>query len=261
MQRPRFLIPLLSMLSIYLGTYAGSVSAAEASREGVLVSVDGKNITADMLSVLQGSRQHGPLADLEQNQNELLDSLITTELLFNAAKQARLEQQKDIALELELAHKTLLSQFYVKQYMDQQVFDESTLKAAYDIQKPALMARMIYWSFDNKANAETFLSKAMNGQVPPASMGEELPWQTLENYPFAHLPEAATLKDGQWISVPVQDELGWMVWRCLESSTIPKPSFEDAREGIRQELATQRLHSHIEQLRAQAHIQRPRRDN
>lgn len=261
MQRPRILIPLFSILSIYLGLHTAVVSASEPRHPDVLASVDGKQITADMLSVLQGSRQQGPLADLEQSQAELLDSLITTEVLFNAAKKARLEQQKNIALELELAHKTLLSQFYVMQYMDQLPFDEATLKAAYDAKSPDLMARMVYWSFDSKAAAEHFLSNAMSGQLADLSKGEELPWQTLENYPFAHLPEAATLKDGQWISVPVRDELGWMVWRCLESSSIPKPPFEEAREGIRQELATQKLHSHIEQLRSQATIQRPDRNH
>lgn len=239
----------ISAISLCLS--AGSLLAEEQ----VLARVNGQAITADTLAVLQDSRQQGPLSDLEQNQHELLDSLITTELLFSAAKQAKLDTNKYIALELELAHKTLLSQFYVMQYMDQLNFDEAILKAAYDAQAPEKMARMAYWSFDSKAAAETFLAKAQNDTTGTLDAGEELPWQTLENYPFAHLPETATLANGQWLSVPIQDELGWMVWRCLETSTIPKPTFEDAREGIRQELATQRLQAHIESLRADATIQ------
>lgn len=255
MRKPKLFMHTLCLLSISIGISTSALSAAQQGDQEVLARVNGQNITSEMLSVLQGSRQQGPLADFEQNKAELLDSLITTELLFNAAKKAGLENNKDITLELELAHKTLLSQFYVMQYMDQLVFDEATLKAAYDAQQPEIMARMAYWSFDNKTAAEAFLAAAQDGKPDPSLPGEELPWQTLENYPFAHLPETATLSDGQWLSVPVQDEIGWMVWRCLESSTIPKPPFEEAREGIRQELASQAMQTHITQLRAQADIQ------
>ena len=251
MQKPISFFTLIFISAISLSLNAGSLLA----NEQILARVNGQDITADMLAVLEGSRQQGPLSDLEQNQNQLLESLITTELLFSEAKKAKLDASKHIALELELAHKTLLSQFYVMQYMEQLSFDEATLKAAYAAQAPEAMVRMAYWSFDNKNAADAFLSKVQRGQTDSLDAGEELPWQALQNYPFAQLPEAATLTDGQWLSVPIKDEAGWMVWRCLESSAIPKPSFEEAREAIRQELATQRLQTHIASLRAAADIQ------
>lgn len=223
--------------------------------EQILVRVNGENITADMMSVLQDSRHKGPLSELDQNKNELLESLITTELLFNEAKKAKLDANKQISLELELAHKTLLSQFYVRNYMDQLSFDDAILKSVYDAKAPKAMVRMAYWFFDSAMTANAFLTKVKSGHALALPPGEELPWEALENYPFASLPETKNLSDGQWISKPLEDQGGWLVWRCLETSAIPKPSFEDSHEGIRQELATQKLQEHIKNLRAQADIQ------
>jgi hypothetical protein len=253
----RKLTPLFSaLLLLSFGLHCASLQA----EEDVLVRVNGHEITADMLAILSDSRQQGPLAELQESQAELLESLITTELLFREAKKSKLDTDKKVALELELAHKTLLSQFYVMRYMDQLAIDEATLKAAYDVQEPETIARMVFWSFDSQTAAETFLAHARSGKLDTTATGEELPWQALEHYPFAHLPETATLSAGQWLSVPVEDELGWMVWRCLETSTIPKPAFEEARDGIRQELASLRLQEHIASLRAQADIQQTIKD-
>jgi len=220
----------------------------------ILAHVNGQAITTDMMTVLSGSRQQGPFSGLEQNHNELLDSLITTELLFNEAKKIKLDANKQISMELALAHKTLLSQFYVKRYMDQLEFDEAALKAAYDAQTPHVMVRMAYKAFDNKRAAEAFLLQAKTGQAGAVADSEELPWQALENYPFGQFPEAHSLTGGAWLSVPTEDETGWLVWHCLERSAIPKPPYEDSLEGIKQELAAMHLQKHIENLRAHAQI-------
>ncbi len=221
----------------------------------LLARLNGQAISKEMLTVLSTSRQQGPLSDLEQNQDELLDNLITTELLFTQAKKLKLDSNKAIAMELELAYKTLLSQFYVKQYMDQLVFDEATLKAAYAAQAPQAMVRMAYWAFDTESEARLFLDAMKTRQGAVFTPGEELPWQALENYPFAQLPEAKTLAEGQWLSIATRDEIGWLVWRCLERSAIPKPPFEDAKESLKQELASLRLQEHIADLRAKASIE------
>lgn len=250
MKKATYLLKLLPIISLSLCLGSGIINADEQ----VLASVDGVEITSDMMSVLQGSRQHGPLSGLDQSQKALLENLITTELLYKQAKENKLDVKKDIAIELELAHKTLLSQFYVKQYMDQLSFDETTLKQVYDAEPPRTMARMTYWPFDTKSAADTFLEKAMSEQFSSLPPGEEQPWQPLESYPFAQSQVVTNLKEGQWLPAPSQDQNKWLVWRCLEISAIPKPAFEDVKEDIRQELASKSLQKHIETLRASASI-------
>ena len=231
----------------------------------VVASVNGTAITSDMVNFLSASREQGPLSGLERDRKELLESLITTELLFDQAKQAKLEDNPLVSLELELAKKTLLSQLYVMRFMDQLVIDEAVLRAEYDSQSTQAMVQMEFWRFDTKAEAQTFLDeleRSPNKRNPEKANqnGEIQAWQLFSDYSFSSLPEAESLSSGQWLLVPVKSDSGWQVWRCLEKSLIPMPSFEASREGLRQEIASQRLQQHIASLRSQAQIKLYRQD-
>ncbi len=216
-----------------------------------LAEVNGFPIYKETLSILAGSRENGPLAEMGANTDQLLDDLITTELLFQEAQNSELHKQKKIALELELAHKTLLAQLYVMHFIDSIALDENTLKTTYEQQEPKLMLRMVFWTFDNKANADAFLAKA---DLNTISSGEELPWQELANLPFSGSTDAKQLQTGQWLASPIEFESQWLVWHCLESSNIPKPPYEEYREAIKQELASEQLQQHIADLQQKAKV-------
>lgn len=230
---------------------ATSVSAADAQE--IAAKVNEHAIPAAMLDLLANSRERGPFAGVVQQRAQLLEDLINTEVLYQAAKQAGIDQQEAVSLELELAHKTLLSQFYVMHYMDSLAIKEADLRALYDQTPDRIMVQMARWDFSDQTSAESFLNAARSGNAQVTD-GEIEPWQTADNYSFA--AQLDTLKQGDWLPQVSNNGQNWQVWRMMDRSKIAKPPFEQSREGLRQELAQQQLQGHIATLKEQASISR-----
>ncbi len=216
--------------------------------------VNGEAISLGMLTLLSDSRTQGPLSGLQQDEHALLEDLITTELLSQAARSAGVDEVPRNKLELELAQKTLLSQLYVMDYMARLNISEEQLREAYDAIPARVMVQMQRWNFADAASAKAFLRSAMSGNLAKELAGQTEPWQALDAFAFGNTQQARDIKAGQWLPEPVEEAGTWTVWRCLERSEIAKPVFEVAREGLLQEISQQQLQQHIAQLREQATI-------
>ena len=231
----------------------GATASDKSDTADIAATVNGTAISEQTLEFLGSTREQGPLADMPSSRDVLLSDLLTTELLYQAALETKTHENPVVRIELELAQKTLMSQFYAMNYIAQLDIDDQTLRAVYDAIDTPVMLQMEYWEFENEAAAQAFLAKIGSGKEP-ATTGTFEPWQALERFGFAHLPEANTLANGDWLMAPIQSSKSWQVWRCVERAEMQKPSFEEAREGLRQELGQQQLQAHIDQLRQNADI-------
>lgn len=241
-------------VTVTLMSHAQDASSPESKGAGAVASVNGERISKGMLDFLGGKREQGLLSASPVQQEQLLNDLITTELLYQAALNAKTQEKPQNRIELALAHKTLLSQLYVMDFLANLDITEKMLRETYDsIQSPA-MVHMKTWEFDSRGDAEKFLMKVADSNNAPELVGESQPWQALEYLPFANDPQAKSMNAGDWIREPVASGSIWQVWRCVERSEMTKPPFDDAREGIRQELAQEKLRAHIAELTDQALI-------
>lgn len=239
--------------ALFCATFLSTGAVATETNSRIAATVNGTSISEETLSFLGSTREQGPLSDMPSSRDVLLSDLLTTELLYQAALETKTHEQPMVRIELELAQKTLMSQLYAMNYIAQLDINDETLRAVYDAIDTPVMLQMEHWEFESEAAAHTFLSKIKNGK-PPETEGKFEPWQTLERFDFAHLPEAKKLANGDWLMTPLQSSKGWQVWRCVERAEMQKPSFEEAREGLRQELGQQQLQAHIDQLRQDANI-------
>ncbi len=247
------LLPISLVLS--LNAYATSVSAtSDRANDTPAARVNGSTISKDMLLMLSDSRSQGPLSALQQDQQQVLNDLITTELLSQEAIKHGTDAVPHHALELELARKTLLSQLYVKDFLDQLVISESEIKASYDAMKDQTMVQLGFWRFTDKTSAQSFLDVQTtdSSETPPSTQIE--PWQSLDSTSLKDHLTTQSVTQGMWLPAVIQEGESWQVWRFLKVSAIKRPKFEDVKEVIEQELKQARLHDHIEALRASATI-------
>jgi len=216
--------------------------------------VDGHSISTAMLKFLGQSRTQGPLSNMQQSQAQILDDLITTELLAQAAIRESVDTLPNHQLELELARKTLLAQMYVKQFMAQATPSEEEIKKAYHSTPDQVMVQMGYWEFGTQKQALEFLSQQHhNAQLAPKDE-HIMPWQPLDSLPFANLAINQGLTQGDWLNEVIETGTTWRVWRCMNYSKIEKPPYPEARDAIIQDQTQQLLSIHIEALRNQAEI-------
>lgn len=218
-----------------------------------LASVNGEKISTAMLEFLGGKREQGLLSADPVQRDQLLNDLVTTELLYQKAIESETQNKPVHRIELELAHKTLLTQLYVMDYLANLSISEKDLREMYEAIQAPVMVRMATWSFDNREAADRFLAHVLEGGIPEND-GAEQPWQALEYLPFANDSNAQALDSEEWLKVPVAFGAKWQVWKCLERSEMTKPRFENAREGIRQELGQEKLQAHIAALKERATI-------
>ncbi len=241
----------LSVTAVVMSWVLLCTGASSVQAQDVVVHVNDHEISSAMLNLLAHSREKGPFAEVAHNREQILHDLINTELLYQAAKQAGIDQQEEASLELELAHKTLMSQLYVMQFMESLPIEEDALRALYDATPDRIMVQMARWDFPDQAAAQQFLKSVSAGETPVPE-GEVEPWQSSDNFGFAD--QLSTLNKQDWLPEVVKSEHGWQVWRIIDRSKISKPPYERARESLRQEVAQQQLQGHIAKLKEQAKI-------
>ncbi|MDX1452738.1 MAG: hypothetical protein R3183_09290 [Oleiphilaceae bacterium] len=246
---------MLNRFSVVMGTVLLTTSLVHA---GDVVQVNGTPISDELVALLGESRAQGPLSGMGQDTSLLVEDLITTELLAQAAKAQGVDKVARHRMELELAHKTLLSQFYVMDFIDRLNISEQELRAAYDAVPEQIMVQMAYWEFESAEAARAFLSAQQQAAADVNTNDQNAeniePWQSIDAFAFSALARTQNIQSGEWLREVIEQNGRWLVWRCMDRSTIAKPAFEVAKEGIRQELSQQRLQSHIAALKEQASI-------
>lgn len=244
----------VTLIATVVAMFSPSLLLANELDSKPAAKVNNSIIKQSTLDLLSQSRSNGPLSALKQNQNEILQDLITTELLNQAAKLKGTNLKPKHKIELELAQQTLLSQLYVKDFMDELDIQESELLAIYKATKDRVMVQMRYWDFSSKEEAIKFItdfSELSEAQLPP---GNTDAWQAMDSLPYAHQAYQDIKQAGDWLTQAVQHKKRWRVGRCENYSTIKKPPFEHVKESIRQEIAQEKLQAHIKELRKSAII-------
>jgi peptidyl-prolyl cis-trans isomerase C len=91
---------------------------------------------------------------------------------------------------------------------------------------------------------------------PGSREGGDLGWFKRADMvpPFAEA--AFALQPGQLVAAPVRTQFGWHVIRVDERRRTQAPSFDDAREQIRQALLQEEVAGAVERLRGSVNIER-----
>ncbi|MBU8540746.1 peptidylprolyl isomerase [Roseomonas tokyonensis] len=247
-------------------------AAPAAGQDPVVARVDGAEIR---LSELQSEATRLPeelrAMPAPMLMPLLLDQLITQKAITAAARAQGLANDPEVQARLRRAEEEALQQALITRAVAPQMTDEA-LRARYQREvsgRPAeeeVRARHILVA--SEAEARTALAEARRAGAdfaevarrrstgPGAREGGDLGFFKRGDM----IPEFATaafaMQPGQISEAPVRTQFGWHVIKVEERRAVPPPSFEDAREALRQRAFEEAVTAEVERIRGAARIER-----
>ena len=225
--------------------------------------VNGQPISKAQLDVY--AERRGPQA----NPEDLVNDLISMELLAQAAIRDGLDRDPQVAGELASQRTALLAQAAVRERLesgaitDEQVATEyerfktedlgEELHARHILVEDEALARDLIKQLDEGAAFEALARE--HSKYGSAENGGDLGWfeQDMMVEPFGE--RAAALEPGSYTKEPVQTRFGWHVIQLVERRAAEPPPLEQVSEEIRGYLQSQMVEKWVNELREAAEVE------
>ena len=254
---------------------APKTDAAETSASGeTAAAVDG-DIVATVNGTPIPSRRLEVYSPPGQNVNtaEVVENMITSELIYQAARAAKMHERPDVAEQLAVAEQTVLGRAYTQDFLANHSVSEEDVQARYAELQADLSGGNEYRSahilVDDEALANDLhsqivadgdkfaeLAKEHSKDTGSATQGGDLGW--LE--PRVLVPEFASAMEAAEVgslTAPVQTQYGWHIIRVDEKRPLSAPALNDElRARIEQAARAELFSKRIAELRDKADIVR-----
>ncbi len=262
------IIPLLIVGSALLTSCKqGNISSTPTiAKSDAIAEVNGKYISKSSFDMLkQQIAQRGqPIPD-----EQLIDELVRMELLVQEAENKKLAETPEIANQMEMMRRSMLSQAAVKDYIDSHPVTDEELKAEYEklttakgsseykarhiLVKTEDEAKKIIAELKAGAKFEDLAKKKSTG--PSASRGGDLGWFAPERMVPPFSEAVIALENGKFTTEPVQTQFGWHIILREDSRKKTPPSFDEVKDRLKASLQRQKIQNYLESLRNQAKVE------
>jgi len=255
------------------GQQAGAPAASDAASASPAVAiVNGTPISkADFDVYVKSLLQGKPQTELTPEQkNQVLDELITMQLVSTQAVKDGLEKDPDVAARLEVLRMRVLADAESQKFLKGKEPTDAELHAEYDtaiaaMDKTEYHARHIL--VDSKEKAEAVIKKLKGGakfeDVAKAEStdnsknnGGDLGWFTLARMvkPFGDAVKG--LKKGEITPEPVQTQFGWHVIQLEDTRDVTPPPFDQVKTQVTNGVIQKKLQAYVEELKKNAKIEK-----
>lgn len=245
------------------------VESLPTNPEDVVATVNGRPLTGAMLELYAASRRQQHPTGKPPRPRELSEELVNLELLADEAQRTGVAGRPAIAAELYFQRANLLASAMMEELARNADLGDAQVERRYAQRYPdgkitEYRTRQIL--VNDRATAESLIAKLRSGSSfaelakshskgPAAAQGGALEWFQ----PNAVLPEfadaVAGLNTGEFSKTPVRTTYGWHVILLEEQRQVEAPPIDRVAPEIVQELMTERLESHLEELRANAEVE------
>jgi peptidyl-prolyl cis-trans isomerase C len=249
---------------------AAPATATDKTAPAPIATVDGTPISrAEYDIYLKSLLQGRPIDQLTAEQkNQVLDEMISMQLLASQAVKDGLDKDPDVAARLNVLRMRVLADSESQNYLKGKEPSEAELKTEYDsdiatMDKTEYHARHILVA--TKELAEAAIKKIKGGakfeDVAKAEStdgskanGGDLGWFTLARMakPFADAVKA--LKKGEMTSAPVQTQFGWHVIRLDDTREMAPPPFDQVKQQVTNGIIQKKLQTYAEGMKKTAKI-------
>ncbi len=263
-----------AVLAASLMAVAVPAFAADTANNPVVATVNGKEIR---LNTLQDAYQNSQFRQvpLQMVYDQVLDFVITGQLLLDQAKQQGLENDPQVKAAVQQAQDRILQQTFLIKKLDSEISD-ADIKAAYeDLKKnmppkEEVHARHILLKTEDAAKkviadlkkGTKFEDEAKAKTEDPSGKenGGDLGFFTKEDMVPEFAEAAFKLKPGEVTQTPVKSQFGYHVIKVEERRTAPPPSLEEAKPSLVAQLKQVKAQKIIEGLQKTATIKRFKAD-
>lgn len=238
----------------------GAESVALINGQGLPTSL------LERLSLVAAQREASALSSDERAR--LVEQLVTTKLLADAAVSDGLHLQREVAAELELQRLETLARAETDAFRAEHPPTESELRAAYEANLPRYLATQYkarHILVDEESEAQAIIAELDGGADfadmarqhstgPTGPRGGDLGWFRADSMvaPFADAVRSAEV--GTYRPAPVQTRFGWHVILVEEVREQQAPGVEAVRDELISIVEREKLDSYVGELGAQAQI-------
>ena len=203
-----------------------------------------------------------------EQKTQVLDQLITMQVLANQALKDGSDKDADTKAQLDIQRTRVLADSETQKYLKGKEPTEAELKAEYDAQiasldKTEYKARHVL--VKTKDEAQGVIKKIKGGakfeDVAKAqstdgskAQGGDLGWFNLSRMvkPFGDAVKG--LKKGEMTQEPVETQFGWHVIRLDDTRETSPPPFESVKAQVTNGLLQKKLLAYVEELKKTAKI-------
>lgn len=200
----------------------------------------------------------------------LLDRMIATTLVAQAARKAKVQDDPRVKRRLALIQEQIVAQAYVDRMVEKGL-NEQKLKTRYDKYikeappREEINARHILLA--NEADAKAVIDQLKKGadfaalaketSTDPAgkTSGGDLGWFARGQMVPEFADAAFSLKKGEITETPVKTQFGWHVIKVEDRRTANPPTFEQIKPQLADEMAGEMIKEKMEELKAAAKIE------
>lgn len=253
----------------------GGSAAPDAAKDPgaeTVATIDGKTISRNLLDfyIKAASGGRDPAEISAEQKKEALDSLLRGFVVANQATKDKVDQEKDVASQLELMRLEVLQRAVQAKYLKDKTPTEAELRAEYDTQvaqmpKTEYRARHVLVQTEDFAKAiiarinkgEKFEDAARRDSLDGSKeRGGDLGWFTPQSMvkPFADAVMA--LKKGEMTQAPVQSQFGWHVIKLEDTRDVQPPPFDQVKQQLGQVVLAKKFKAYAEELEKTAKIEK-----
>ncbi len=230
------------------------------------VAIPRTDYDAFLKNLLQGKPVPPDLT--AEQKNQVLDELITMQLVSTQAVKDGVDKDPEVAANLDVLRMRILSDGESQKFLKGKEPTDAELHAEYDgditaMDKTEYHARHILVA--TKEKAEQLIKKLKGGakfeDVAKAestdnskTSGGDLGWFTATRMvkPFADAVKA--LKKGETTPEPVQTQYGWHIIKLEETREVTPPPFEQVKAQVTKNLIQKKLVAYVEDMKKTAVI-------
>ncbi len=249
---------------------AAPALAADDAKDPVVATVNGVDIHKSAVVDFYKNSQFAQVP-LDAVYPQVLDVVVTGQLLLEQAEKQKLENDPDVLKEVEQAKQNIMKQVWLTHEIAPTLTD-TALKARYDAlikstpPREEVHARHIL--VKTKAEAEKVLADLKKGvkfedeakaktQDPSGKdNGGDLGFFTKDEMVPEFADAAFKLKPGQVSKTPIKTQFGYHIIKVEERRMAPPPSFEQLKPTLIAELKQQNARKLIQDLRKSAEIKK-----
>ncbi len=244
---------------------------ASIAADAVVAKVNGHVIRGsdltDARSALRGPSAQMPL---DAVYGPLQDRLIDGHLVLDAAKKAKLQDDKEFKEALRKSEEELLRNYYLKKEVAQKINDgvlraryqelvkdfkpQPELKARHILVATEAEAKDIYAKLKGGADFAKLAAEKSTDKASGAS-GGDLGFFTADQVVEPFSKAAFALKDGE-IAQPVESQFGWHVIQALSRRNSSASAFDQVKGEVQQMVTDEMLQAAFAKLRQGAKIEK-----
>ena len=243
---------------------------APAKSSGSGLSVNGVAIPKAYVEAMNRERELSGQPATPEITKAIKEELINREILVQAARKKGLEKNTAIAAQMDMARQAVLIRAYFDDFVKANPVNDAALKTQYDaisVQMGNKEYKARHVLVDSEDEAKTIIANLGRGEsfeklakdkskdTGSKDNGGDLDWGPAGRYVPEFGNALKALQKGETTKTPVKTQYGFHVIRLDDVRDLKVPTFEEAKDNLRQRAQQEQVANLVKSLRDRAKIE------